>query len=53
MALRALFSAREEDPLCAAFVALWEGTVAFAYRRHGMLFDEVRQAFPAIAEHGS
>ncbi|PKW13115.1 hypothetical protein [Saccharopolyspora spinosa] len=53
MAFPALFSARDEDPLCATFGALWAGAVAFGYGRHGVLFGEVRQAFPAIAEHES
>ena len=36
----------EQDPLRAAFDALWSGAVAFGGRRHGVLFDEVRQVFP-------
>ncbi|MYW90386.1 hypothetical protein G3I59_07055 [Amycolatopsis rubida] len=52
MAFPAVFSAREPDPLSAAFRALWSAAVAFGYGRHGVLFAEVRQAFPALAEGG-
>lgn len=50
MAFPAVFSVREPDPLAAAFDALWSAAVAFGYGRHGVLFAEVRQAFPALAE---
>ncbi|WP_275295678.1 hypothetical protein [Amycolatopsis sp. La24] len=50
MAFPALFSAREPDPLAAAFEALWSAAVAFGYGRHGVLFAELRQAFPALAD---
>ncbi|MFD2473453.1 hypothetical protein [Amycolatopsis silviterrae] len=49
MAFPAVFSAREPDPLRAAFDALWAAAVTFGYGRHGALFAEVRQAFPALA----
>ncbi|WP_328606949.1 hypothetical protein OG943_44850 [Amycolatopsis sp. NBC_00345] len=49
MAFPALFSAREPDPLRAAFDALWSAAVTFGYGRHGVLFTEVRQVFPAVA----
>ncbi|WP_406634984.1 hypothetical protein [Amycolatopsis sp. WGS_07] len=48
MAFPAVFSAREPDPLAAAFDALWDAAVTFGYGRHGVLFTEVRQAFPAL-----
>ncbi|MGW7530996.1 hypothetical protein [Amycolatopsis sp. NPDC054798] len=50
MAFPALFSAREPDPRQAAMDALWSAVVAFGYGRHGLLFAEVRQAFPALTE---
>ncbi|MBB1159887.1 MULTISPECIES: hypothetical protein [Amycolatopsis] len=52
MAFPAMFSAREPDPLAAAFEALWSASVAFGYGRHGVLFAELRQAFPALAGEG-
>lgn len=46
MAFPAMLSATIEDPLEAACEALWNGAVCFGYGRHGVLFEEVRQAFP-------
>src|SRR6266545_1015493 len=51
MAIPALFSALEQDPLRAALDALWSAAVAFGHGRHQVLFSEVRQAFPAVAAH--
>ena len=48
MAFPALFSAREPDPLCAALDALWSAAVTFGHGRYGLLFSEVRQAFPTL-----
>lgn len=50
MAFPAIFSARGPDPLEAALDALRAAKVTFGYGRHGVLFAEVRQAFPALAE---
>jgi hypothetical protein len=50
MAFPAVFSAREQDPLCAALDALWSAAVAFGHGQHQALFTEVREAFPAVAE---
>jgi hypothetical protein len=46
MAFPAVFSAREQDPLCAALDALWSSAVAFGHGRHQVLFAEVRQGCP-------
>ena len=49
MALPALFDAYEENPLKAALDALWAGVQTFGRHRHGVLFAELRDAFPVLA----
>lgn len=49
MALPAIFTTLEEDPLRAAFDALWTAVGTFGRGRHELLFAELRQAFPALA----
>ncbi|ONI92835.1 hypothetical protein ALI22I_01540 [Saccharothrix sp. ALI-22-I] len=49
MALPALFHAHEENPLKAALDALWAGVQTFGPHRHGVLFAELRESFPALA----
>ncbi|WP_106614172.1 hypothetical protein [Saccharothrix carnea] len=49
MALPALFAAHEENPLKAALEALWAGVQTFGHGRHGVLFAELREAFPVLA----
>lgn len=48
MALPALLSAREEDPLRAALDALRAGAACFGQERWPVFFAEVRQAFPTL-----
>jgi hypothetical protein len=48
MAFPAVFSAREQDPLAAALIALWNAAVAFGHERYTVLFAEARQAFPPL-----
>jgi hypothetical protein len=50
MAFPAIFSARERDLLSAALDAIWNAAVAFGRGQHQVLFSEVRQAFPSLAE---
>ncbi|MBP2330328.1 hypothetical protein JOF56_010713 [Kibdelosporangium banguiense] len=50
MAFPAMFSARVEDPLAAAFDALWAGAVAFGHGRHNVLFTEVKEVFPILRQ---
>ncbi len=49
MALPAIFSARQEDPLRAALDALHSGAAGFGRDRYPALFTEVREAFPRLA----
>ena len=49
MAFRALFSARERDPLRAALDACEHAAIAFGHDRYRVLFSDARQAFPALA----
>ncbi|MCC8243295.1 hypothetical protein [Saccharothrix luteola] len=49
MALPAIFAAQQENPLEAALEALWAGVTTFGHRRHGVLFTELREAFPVLA----
>jgi hypothetical protein len=49
MALPALFSAREQDPLSAAIDALWNAAITFGRGRNQALFAEIRREFPALA----
>ncbi|WP_269435980.1 hypothetical protein [Saccharothrix sp. NRRL B-16348] len=39
----------EENPLKAALDALGAGVTTFGRRRHGVLFTELREAFPGLA----
>ncbi|MFE2756286.1 hypothetical protein ACFXGA_30225 [Actinosynnema sp. NPDC059335] len=49
MALPAIFTTRERDPLRAALDAVWTAVGAFGRGRHGLLFAELRRAFPVLA----
>ncbi|ONI84806.1 hypothetical protein ALI22I_30430 [Saccharothrix sp. ALI-22-I] len=49
MALPAIFSEHEEDPLRAALDAVWSAAFAFGHGRTHILFAELRQAFPVVA----
>jgi hypothetical protein len=48
MALPAIFAELKEDPLVAAFEAVWTAVATCGPGRHGALFGELREAFPVI-----
>lgn len=50
MTFPAISSARRDDPLRAALDALWHGAAGFGRDRYRVLFAEVREAFPALAD---
>ncbi|MCR3754399.1 hypothetical protein LX88_008411 [Lentzea californiensis] len=49
MALMAVYRALEEDPLRAVCDTLMAGVTTFGRLRHDLLFEELREAFPAVA----
>lgn len=49
MALPAVYSALEEDPLRAVCDTLMAGMTTFGRIRHDLLLEELREAFPAVA----
>jgi hypothetical protein len=49
LAFAALRTAGRADPLDAVADTLWQAANAFGRERYGVLFDEVRQAFPGLS----
>ncbi|MFD0204851.1 MULTISPECIES: hypothetical protein [Saccharothrix] len=48
MALPAIFAELEQDPLVAAFDAVWSAVATYGRGRHGELLAELRSAFPVL-----